>query len=140
MKKMLISMVLLLFCFLSNATLINALIEVESNGRNNAIGDRGNAIGCLQIWPVVVEDVRRISGRNYRMDDRFDRKKSIEMCIIYLKYYGKSYERRTGRKATLEVLARIWNGGPRGYLREDTKKYWKKVKKAYQKQVMFAST
>lgn len=29
-----------------------------------------------------------------------------------------------------EARARIWNGGPRGYRKDSTKKYWKKVKEA----------
>jgi hypothetical protein len=57
-----------------------------------------------------------------------DREKAEAVAVAYLTRWGKHYERRTGRKATLEVLARIWNGGPRGWQKMATGKYWAKVK------------
>ena len=33
-------------------------------------------------------------------------------------------EKETGKKPTDEVLARIWNGGPRGWKKKSTRKYW----------------
>ncbi len=45
--------------------LIAALITVESNGRDNAVGDGGRAIGALQIHKSVVVDVNRIAGISY---------------------------------------------------------------------------
>jgi hypothetical protein len=50
------------------------------------------------------------------------------MTIIYLNHYGKVYEKKTGKKATCEVLSRIHNGGPNGYKNPKTIKYWNKVK------------
>ena len=38
-------------------------------------------------------------------------------------------EHRLGRKVTQEDIARIHNGGPNGYKKESTEKYWSKVKK-----------
>jgi hypothetical protein len=102
--------------------LIPALIKVESNGNNFAIGDRGNAVGCLQIWKIVIDDVNRILKEDkYTYTDRLSRKKSIEVCRIYLTHYAKD--------KTEEQAARIWNGGPRGHTKEATKKYWEKVRK-----------
>ena len=95
--------------------LILALILVESGGDNSAVGDRGHAIGCLQIHRCVVEDVNRIYKMNFRYPrDALNRQKSVEICMLYLKHYGLDYERRTKKPATAEVLARIWNGGPNG--------------------------
>ena len=102
--------------------LILALIMVESGGDPNAIGDKGLAVGVLQIHPIMVRDVNRILGKDkYSLDDRYDRDKSIQMCKVYLTHYGKD--------KTTEQLARIWNGGPRGHLKEATKKYWIKVRR-----------
>ena len=42
-------------------SLINAIIKVESNDNVNAIGDNGKAVGCMQIWKVVVDDVNKVS-------------------------------------------------------------------------------
>jgi len=101
--------------------LIPALIAVESRGNNHAIGDSGKAVGCLQIWPIMVEDVNRISHMHYTFADRYDREKSIEMCRIYLNHYATNKPD--------EYAARIWNGGPQGYKKDSTKKYWEKVKR-----------
>ena len=107
--------------------LISTLIQVESNGNNEAIGDNGKAYGCLQIWSIVVRDVNRVYHTKYTHKQMFDRYTSCEVTELYLMYWGKHYEKKTGKKATNEILARIHNGGPQGYKKEATKKYWKKV-------------
>ena len=38
-------------------------------------------------------------------------------------------EKRLGRPVTQEDIARIHNGGPNGYKKKSTEKYWQKVKK-----------
>jgi len=105
--------------------LIPALIAVESGGNDAAQGDfrngKARAVGCLQIWPVVVEDVNRLSGKSYTPKARLDRQRSVSMAKIYLMHYGKG--------KTMEQTARIWNGGPAGDKKAATAKYWEKVKK-----------
>ena len=104
--------------------LIPLLIQVESGGRSDAVGGNGRAVGVLQIWKITVDDVNRISGKNYTYADRLNREKSIEMCRISLLHYGKHYEKTTGKKVTMEVLARNWNGNPvNGYKNPKTLKY-----------------
>ena len=112
------------------AILLNALIAVESCGNPAAIGDIGQAVGILQICPECVQDVNRITGKSYTLHDRKNVSKSREICTAYLMHYGKQYERRTGKTATAEIYARIWNGGPYGYSREGTRVYWRKVQAA----------
>lgn len=114
--------------------LIPLLIQVESSGNPNAIGDGGKAVGCLQIHPVVVEDVNRIYQTKYTEKDRLNKAKSMSICRLYLKYYGTRYQLNTGKKADIEVLARIWNGGPDGWKKQSTVKYWKKAKGLYEQQ------
>lgn len=109
------------------ATLLSALIAVESGGQINAVGDNGRAVGVLQIHACCVEDVNRITGKTYTLQDRTDEAKSREICTAYLLHYGRVYERRTGEKATAEILARIWNGGPRGHKKNRTLRYWGRV-------------
>ena len=116
---------------ISNAVsikLIEALEQVESNGDVLAIGDYGKAYGCLQIWNIVIQDVNRISKSNFKHKDAFNRDKAFKIAEIYLNYWGKVYERKTGKKVTNEVYARLFNGGPSGYKKKSTIKYWKKVK------------
>lgn len=114
--------------------LIPLLIQVESSGNPNAIGDGGKAVGILQIHPVVVEDVNRIYQTKYTEKDRLNKAKSMSICRLYLKYYGTRYQLKTGKKADIEVLSRIWNGGPDGWKKQSTIKYWEKVKGLYEQQ------
>jgi hypothetical protein len=107
---------------------INALIQVESRGRDSIIGDKhlvGNeAVGALQIRPIMVREVNRIlkikkSDKRFKLKDRFSREKSIEMFMIWKNYHHSDDE--------FETIARNWNGGPKGYKSSRTEKYWVKV-------------
>tara|TARA_Y100000289_G_C3915883_1_gene147385 strand:- start:910 stop:1287 length:378 start_codon:yes stop_codon:yes gene_type:complete len=120
---------------ISVSLLITALAIVESNMDPNAIGDDGEAVGILQITPIVIRDVNRIFGTDYTLEDRKNVQFSRNICNLYLSYYGDKYEEDTGFKKSPEALARIWNGGPYGYNKKYTKAYWLKVKKVidYQK-------
>lgn len=111
------------------ALLLPALAKVESNNQARAVGDNGRAVGILQIHPKYVQDVNRIAGTGYTLEDRKNPRKSFQMAAIYLTHYGKAYHRTTGKQPTLEVLARIHNGGPFGYRMAATGKYWSKVKR-----------
>lgn len=111
------------------AALIAALITVESGGNDAAIGDNGQAVGCLQIHNEVVEDVNRFSSHDkYLYSSRLCRKHSIAMLRLYLAHYATP--ERLGREPSLEDLARIWNGGPNGHTKPATKPYWIKVRTA----------
>ena len=115
---------------ITDGDLLTALIFVESRGNDSAIGDRhlvGNeAVGALQIRPIMVREVNRIlkiQGKTERFDlkDRFDRQQSIRMFMVWKNYHHKNSEP--------EVIARNWNGGPKGYKVSRTEKYWLKVEK-----------
>ena len=108
--------------------LINALINVESRGNDSAVGDKhlvGNeAIGALQIRPIMVREVNRIlkikkSDKRFKMSDRWDREKTIEMFLIWKNFHHSN--------DNFETVARNWNGGPRGFKNPRTEKYWTKV-------------
>ncbi|HPM74148.1 MAG TPA: transglycosylase SLT domain-containing protein [Saccharofermentans sp.] len=106
---------------------IEALIDVESKGNPKAIGDGGKAFGALQIHKICIDDVNRVYGTSFVHEDAFDVEKAKEICRLYLSHYGKHYERTEKKTLTYEVLARIWNGGPKGYKKEATTSYWFKV-------------
>lgn len=101
--------------------LIAALITVESNGNDMAIGDNGRAIGALQIHKAVVVDANRIAGTSYTHQQMTNRIAARRVCEIYLSHYGKG--------CSTEQLARRWNGGPTGDRKSATITYWNKVKK-----------
>lgn len=98
---------------------IPALIQVESEGNPRALG-KNNDRGILQITPILVKEVNRISGLAYTHDDAWDPEKSIEMFYIIARKYCPEQD--------FEKMARIWNGGPRGHTKECTIAYWNKVK------------
>jgi len=103
---------------------INAIIAVESGGDDSAVGDGGKAVGCLQIHPIMVKEVNRILKKEvYTLDDRKDRTKSIAMFRVYSSHYTPSWDGRH-----YELVARRWNGGPKGDKKNATLPYWKKVK------------
>lgn len=104
---------------------IDALVKVESNGNPAAVGDNGKALGCLQIWSCVVEDVNQVSRVKYTHADAFDPAKARAICRAYLARYATA--KRLGREPTAEDYARIWNGGPSGWRKKETIKYWHKV-------------
>ncbi|HLP43934.1 MAG TPA: hypothetical protein VK145_01495 [Candidatus Nanoarchaeia archaeon] len=114
-----------------SSALVNALIQVESGGDDSAVGDKNlknKAYGCLQVRQDCVDDVNRVYGTNYRAKDCLnDRALSIKIYELYMKLYAT--KKRLGREPTDEDRARIWNGGPNGWKKSSTKKYWAKVKK-----------
>jgi hypothetical protein len=110
-----------------------ALGMVESGNRDKVIGDNGKAFGRYQIWDIYVQDVNRISKLNYRHVEMFDEEVARFVTKVYLTHYGKRYQLITGNDITVEVLARIHNGGPNGFKNPNTIKYWEKFKKIYEK-------
>ena len=108
--------------------LLAALIVVESHGNNWAVGDYGQAYGCLQIRHEVIRDVNRIYGTNYSRRDCFDRQQSMAICQLYLSHYASP--ERLGRHPSMQDYARVWNGGPEGWRKPHTTRYWVKTQQA----------
>ena len=106
--------------------LINAIIQVESNGQNDAVGDNGSAIGCLQIWKIYWLDATERSNIGGEYLDCFTRDYSIKIFDAYMKRYAREAWTNP-KKFDAEKVARIHNGGPKGYRKTATEKYWKKV-------------
>ena len=111
--------------------LIQAMIMVESEGNDSAYCKKEEAVGCLQIRPIMVREVNRVlkiqnSELEYTLEDRWSREKSIEMFHIVNGYHNKN--------STYEEIARAWNGGPNWFKKSLTKRYWKRVQKQLKKQ------
>lgn len=108
--------------------LINALIQVESRGNSQAVGDThldAPSIGLLQIRPIMVREVNRIlklkgTDYKYKLSDRKDSTKSVEMFYIWYEFHHKDDD--------FETIARSWNGGSKGPKLKATEHYWNKVK------------
>ncbi len=116
--------------------LCDAIAQVESDGGKTSKN-------MFQIRDCYIDDVNRINHVNWQKggewipvftkDAKFSPTISIEMMWYYWKHYGEAYRRATGKRPTYEVLARIHNGGPRGYAKKATDPYWAKVNKELSK-------
>lgn len=107
--------------------LLQAICKVESNCNSDAVGDGGKAIGPYQIWYVYWKDAVEHDpsiGGSYR--DCLNKGYSEKIVRAYMDRYAN--ERRLRRPVTDQDRARIHNGGPNGYNKTSTLKYWKKVK------------
>lgn len=104
---------------------VEAMIQVESAGKDSAYNASEDAVGCLQIRPIMVREVNRILRKQgdtlrYRLKDRWNREKSLEMFHVWREYHHPN--------STDEVTARSWNGGGGGPKMKATIPYWEKVK------------
>lgn len=104
------------------AKFIAAEIQVESGGKDNAVGDNGKAIGCLQIHrPCWIDANMKGDYTNC-----FNRAYSIKVMENVLNRYCRDAIKRND----FETLARTWNGGVRGAKKQSTLSYWHKVQAA----------
>ena len=116
--------------------LLDAIMQVESGGRADVVGDKGEAIGAYQLHRIYVDEVNRIlyitSKRKNAIDtygyaDRLDRDKSRSMTLIYLTYWAK-YHKLTDPAQ----ICRLHNGSPlTGHKLKSTLRYSKKVMAIY---------
>ncbi|MBQ7512744.1 MAG: transglycosylase SLT domain-containing protein [Prevotella sp.] len=102
---------------------IDAIIEVESEGKADAIDKSGKSCGILQITPILVRECNRIlrlrnSSKRYDMGDRFSASKSKEMFLLYQSFYNPANN--------VEQAIRSWNGGM-NYTKRGTQRYYEKV-------------
>lgn len=119
-----------------NMTMINLLIAalevVESGGNTRAIGDSGRAHGALQIHQCVIDDVNRIYGRRFTLADAKHRETARFICRLYLGHYVPHVQRvaaAAGKEMCIEeIAARTWNGGPTGWQKLSTERYWDAVR------------
>jgi hypothetical protein len=105
--------------------IVKALIQIESSGRDNAHNISEDAVGCLQIRPIMVREVNRILRKHggtfrFKLEDRWDREKSIEMFHIWREHHHPDSDD--------ETISSCWNGGGKGPKKESTLHYWRKVK------------
>ena len=122
--------------------LITSLMLVEAPTNRQAAQaaiDREGAYGVLQIRQLALDDVNNHSAGSMRhkcgkdvltLEDCLDQDVSAWVCREYLTYWGKYYTKTTGKEPTYEVMARMWNGGPMGWQRSSTDRYWSKVEQS----------
>ena len=112
---------------------IYAIEEVESNRDPYAINTQENALGCLQIRPIMNADYNRITKENLSHDIAYNRAMAYIIASTIFNHYIKGIKNPTAKH-----LAFIWNGGGSAWKRVDNPKedrkqkmldsYWAKVK------------
>tara|TARA_E500000178_G_C16631511_1_gene577862 strand:- start:91 stop:561 length:471 start_codon:yes stop_codon:yes gene_type:complete len=112
---------------------IIAIEKVESNQNPYAINVKENALGCLQIRPIMVADYNRITGENLPHDVAYNRAMAYIIAQEIFYHYMKGIENPNAKH-----LAFIWNGGGGAWRRVDSPRsdskqrnleaYWEKVK------------
>ena len=102
-----------------------ALAMQESGGEKNpdqAVGDNGRSLGRYQIqkgyWTDACRQNPSLAKRGFEAvkDPRY----AEEVIIAYAELYAP-------KGATLEDVIRNHNGGPKGYCRTGTLRYWGEV-------------
>tara|TARA_R110000787_G_scaffold24829_2_gene69954 strand:- start:271 stop:627 length:357 start_codon:yes stop_codon:yes gene_type:complete len=111
---------------MTTSHLILAIMLVESNANIDAVGDNGTAHGCFQLTKAYIQDAAEHAKENWSVDDAYSYEKSRMIFTSYMHRYATP--ERLGRAVTPQDIARIHNGGPNGWKKESTEKYWKKVK------------
>lgn len=83
---------------------------VESRYRCDAVGDGGKAIGPLQMWTIMVDEVNRIAGTSYTYEDRASWQKSYEMFCLIMRYRNVQ---------TVADAVRVWNPRYKGNMYQE---------------------
>ena len=72
--------------------LINAIIDVESEGKSDAINMSSGATGVIQLMPIAIKDCNRIVGKKkYKLNDRYSKDRSIEIFNILQDHYNPQH-------------------------------------------------
>ena len=104
-------------------SLISAIMFVESSYRPNAYNATSGATGCMQIMPVMVDEVNRILGLDeYDLEDRWCCDRSVEMFLVWKNHHHANSD--------WETIARHWWGGPKWGEHAISDFYWEKVESA----------
>jgi len=117
--------------FIVEDSFFEAIRFVEStDGRYLGDQDGGRSHGPYQISIAYLQDANEYLGTNYVLRQVIDDESIARevMCGYWNRYLPKD------REVTYEILARIHNGGPKGYEKESTLPYWEKVKAKMEEQ------
>lgn len=113
--------------------LLDAIRQVETGGLPNkgqdAVGDAGKALGPYQIWKVYWKDATEFDksiGGTY--EDVKKKEYAEKVMLAYWRRYCPNAYRDPSKLNNLEIMARIHNGGPKGYEKPATLNYWVRVK------------
>lgn len=100
---------------------ISALSFVESGNSPTKIGSK-NDVGILQITPIMVREANRILGKDkYKLSDRTDIDKSVELFNVVQSYHNPNKD--------MNLALKIWNSkAPLSYHNKVINKYNELIK------------
>ena len=110
--------------------LLDAMVQVESGGRLDLVGDKGKAIGPLQIHRICWMDAVRYDNTLLSLGGKYEDCKRLEYAEKVVVAYWNCY---ASKNASWQELACIHNGGPKGFGKKTTQAYWTKVNKEMSK-------
>lgn len=112
---------------------IEAISMVESQNQCGAYNQEEDALGCMQIRPIMLADYNRISGENRFMYEVRDRRIAYMIAKVIFLHYTKDIKNPTPQHYSF-----VWNGGgdawkrvkrPKNDLKQkNLDSYWEKVK------------
>lgn len=112
---------------------VYVLGKVESNNKDNIIGDNLMAVGRYQIWESCFLDAQEFSLKNgdcfqlRNLTHNFCFNQSVSYRVLVA--YCARYELKALKDNNFESLARLWNSGPNWRKKkEKTNHYWYKIK------------
>lgn len=82
--------------------ILSAIILTESEGDSTAINEEEDAVGILQIRPVMLKHIDSVY-QNFELKDRLSVKKSIEMFDLLMRDKNPRYN--------LDTACLLWNCG-----------------------------
>jgi hypothetical protein len=107
-----------------------AIAQVESYDGRVLRGDNGRSLGPYHIGREYWREACRFGGVDWNYRTRvYSRRHCRQVMTWYwLKWCPSALER-----GDLATLARVHNGGPRGYRKRATLEYWRRVRRAMSK-------
>lgn len=83
---------------------LQSIILIESGGKEDAYNKKEEAVGILQIRPIMLRHANKIIGfEKFSLDDRWCKEKSIEIFWTVQTYHNPDID--------LEQACHLWNAG-----------------------------
>jgi hypothetical protein len=100
--------------------MFNAFWKVEASNKIHAHNINEDAVGCVQIRPIMFKELNNLYPNKFKLSDRWSKYKSIEMFSLLILHHVPSLD--------LKLAANFWNCG---HINKHNPKYWMKIKAAY---------
>lgn len=110
--------------FFKQDRLLTVVMEKESSFVKDTVNKKEDAVGILQIRPVMLRHVNNIlkeqgSDLCFTLQDRYDSAKSVKMWYIVQEHDNPSYDPM--------IAVYLWNGGVPRY-KKMSHQYWLSIK------------